>query len=1014
VAYRAEIEIAVKGAQELNRFKSKLEQTSKVVENLNGFLETFGQGLPRNINNLNQALASAASNFNKVALGTSEAKLAAVDYLNATRNLNAGLRERAQLLVEVADNERKAKLASAGIRETTQYPGPIGPGAASAARLSSNLEQGRLSQRVKGLNQYEKPIFPQPDINREIARRSKLRSIARATAKIEQQRSKRLAGQNSLTSGLLRLNNAVLNAARSEAQARGESVAKQRALNNELAKSQQYSRPIGPQPQRAAPTRQRGTGIFGGGEAVLKLSGAYLALNKVVRQVGKSINAATQAASGEQRIKALSAGFDDYREVLAATERAQEKFNLGTIESQDAFAQLFGRLRPAGFALSEVETIFNGFNTAAALTGATARESAGALLQLTQALGAGFLSGQEFNSVAEQAPAVLQAIAKEVDRPVGQLKQLAKDGKLTSEVLLRALKRVETEGADRLAEALDTPAQKVKNLQNKVEDLNIELGKLVLPAVEEGLEGVSGAAEKATEEVIKTQKAAKTLAEIMDRLDGLFTSIDANPVIKWLGDIGKAAANSALLLIPFASQIKTLVQLRDILAGQRPQFEDDGFIGPQVPENLKPLKDRLGLGDPDDPTGKGKGKADKAAERAAREEERLQERLAALRIELNLIEANANFKTQITAAEIAGNKELAIRLKAQQTINTIQANEEKALIRIKDIREINLEKQKTAAEKNAANVAAAAELAVFEDQKQKAFDEQIESLNFQYAILTATTVEEQKRLEIAQQMAALEGKDFTPEQLDQIKAAKEKLDIGPIANYVNELQRSLSDTESMVVSLAQSVESSLATAMSSAVQSVITGTGSVQEAFSTMFADIGKAFIDMATQMIAKALIMKALNILGSAFGGGDVFGGNFSGMRDSFDLGGGQFGAFAEGGYVTGPTNAVVGEGGEPEYIIPESKMRESMGRYSRGSRGNSVIPANGGGGDASGGGTATLAPIDVRYTVERINSVDYVTADQFQAGMREAASSGARQGEQRALSTLRQNTTQRRRIGI
>ena len=1006
MAYRAEIEIAVKGAQELNRFKSKLEQTSKVVENLNGFLETFGQGLPRNINNLNQALASAASNFNKVALGTSEAKLAAVDYLNATRNLNAGLRERAQLLVEVAENERKAKLASAGISERTQYPGPIGPGAASAARLSSNLEQGRLSQRAKGLNQYEKPIFPQPDINREIARRSKLRSIARATAKIEQQKSKRLAGQNSLTSGLLRLNNAVLNAARSEAQARGESVAKQRALNNELAKSQQYSRPIGPQPQRAAPTR-RGTGIFGEGQAVLKLGGAYLALNKVVRQVGKSIDAATQAASGEQRIKALSAGFDDYREVLAATERAQEKFNLGTIESQDAFAQLFGRLRPAGFALSEVETIFNGFNTAAALTGATARESAGALLQLTQALGAGFLSGQEFNSVAEQAPAVLQAIAKEVDRPIGQLKQLAKDGKLTSEVLLRALKRVETEGADRLAEALDTPAQKVKNLQNNVEDLNIELGKLVLPAVEDGLEGVSGAAEKATEEVIKTQKAAKTLAEIMDRLDGLFTSIDANPVIKWLGDIGKAAANSALLLIPFASQIKTLVKLRDILAGQRPKFEDDGFIGPQVPENLKPLKDRLGLGDPDDPTGK--GKADKAAERAAREEERLQQRLAALRVELNLIEDNANFKTQITAAEIAGNKELAIRLKAQQTINTIQANEEKALIRIEDIREINLVKQETAAKINAANVDAAAALAVFEDQKQKAFDEQIESLNFQYEILTATTVEEQKRLEIAQQMAALEDKDFTPDQLDQIKAAKEKLDIGPIETYVNELQRSLSDTESMVVSLAQSVESSLATAMSSAVQSVITGTGSVQEAFSTMFADIGKAFIDMATQMIAKALIMKAVGILTSAFGGGGGGGGDI--FADIASRGGLRL---AEGGYVTGPTNAVIGEGGEPEYVIPESKMRESMGRYSRGSRGSSVIPAEGGGAAGTEGGTAVAAPIDVRYTVERINSVDYVTADQFQNGMKRAAAEGAQRGQQLTLSRLQQSPSTRRRIGM
>jgi hypothetical protein len=121
-----------------------------------------------------------------------------------------------------------------------------------------------------------------------------------------------------------------------------------------------------------------------------------------------------------------------------------------------------------------------------------------------------------------------------------------------------------------------------------------------------------------------------------------------------------------------------------------------------------------------------------------------------------------------------------------------------------------------------------------------------------------------------------------------------------------------------------------------------------------------------------------------------------------------------AEGGYASGATRAVVGEAG-PEYVIPESKMRESMARYARGARGSAVIPDNGEGGTNSiGGGTAVAAPIDVRYTVERINSVDYVTADQFQRGMQQAAANGAKQGEQRALTTLRQNTSQRRRIGL
>jgi hypothetical protein len=122
-----------------------------------------------------------------------------------------------------------------------------------------------------------------------------------------------------------------------------------------------------------------------------------------------------------------------------------------------------------------------------------------------------------------------------------------------------------------------------------------------------------------------------------------------------------------------------------------------------------------------------------------------------------------------------------------------------------------------------------------------------------------------------------------------------------------------------------------------------------------------------------------------------------------------------SEGGYFAGPTRALVGEGGEPEFVIPESKMRESMARYSRGARGASVIPETGGSGTlGEGGGTAVAAPIDVRFTVERINSVDYVTADQFQSGMRQAANQGAKQGEQQTLKRLQMSSSTRKRVGM
>jgi len=122
----------------------------------------------------------------------------------------------------------------------------------------------------------------------------------------------------------------------------------------------------------------------------------------------------------------------------------------------------------------------------------------------------------------------------------------------------------------------------------------------------------------------------------------------------------------------------------------------------------------------------------------------------------------------------------------------------------------------------------------------------------------------------------------------------------------------------------------------------------------------------------------------------------------------------FADGGFVTGPTRALIGEGGEPEYVIPQSKMSAAMSRYSRGARGESVIPGNDTSTEGGGAATATMEPIDVRYSVERINNVDYVTADQFQQGMAQAAQQGAVQGERRAMRSLKNSSATRRSVGI
>ena len=180
-----------------------------------------------------------------------------------------------------------------------------------------------------------------------------------------------------------------------------------------------------------------------------------------------------------------------------------------------------------------------------------------------------------------------------------------------------------------------------------------------------------------------------------------------------------------------------------------------------------------------------------------------------------------------------------------------------------------------------------------------------------------------------------------------------------------------------------------------------------------LYESIGKAIKDGIVDGImsaiegSKSLQESLAGILRQV--GGMFLSAGIGGLGKSIGLPG-----FAEGGYVSSATPAVVGEGGQGEYIIPESKMRESMSRYSRGSRGSGVIPSDGGSSASGDGGVAVAAPIDVRYTVERINSVDYVTADQFQSGMQSAAAQGAQRGEQNTLKRLQMSGSTRRRLGM
>jgi archaellum component FlaC len=276
-----------------------------------------------------------------------------------------------------------------------------------------------------------------------------------------------------------------------------------------------------------------------------------------------------------------------------------------------------------------------------------------------------------------------------------------------------------------------------------------------------------------------------------------------------------------------------------------------------------------------------------------------------------------------------------------------------------------LERQQEAAEKISANLKDQTTLAgALTEQERAMLQLKIDQANIdkQFPLLSEAT-----RDKLKEQLETLYAKKNVVESI-QDQQQKE-------ADAIEEANRKAEQSAKQLKQFYQSVADTIQAGIVDGIMGAIDGTKSLKESLSGLLKSVGRMFLNQAIGSIMP------------------------------------KFGA--EGGYASGATNAVIGEAG-PEYVIPESKMRESMARYARGARGSAVIPENGEGGTNSEGEAAASNSLDVRFNVERINSVDYVTASEFQAGMRQAAAQGAQRGQQAALRRLQQSPSTRRRVGI
>ncbi len=335
---------------------------------------------------------------------------------------------------------------------------------------------------------------------------------------------------------------------------------------------------------RAASGAAGGSAATGGGflQGILALSGKIAAITATAAGVGyltKQIaDTGIAAVESQRRLDLLSRGFDDFARVQDAANAAASKFGLTQTEANQQFAQIYARLRPVGLTLAEITSVYNGFNTAAKLSGTTAEEASAAFLQLSQGLGTGVLRGEELNSVFEQTPAVVQAIAQEMGVAIGDIRDLAKEGKITSDIVLAALQRIERDGANKLAEALKGPAQQMKNLANSVNNLQVAISDLALPA----FVGIIGnLTDKANDAVAIVNNLGDAWKYVSSQLG--FVAAGLQNVINFL-----KITPPGLFFQGIQSFLPNLRRVTVGLAARQREAERNAFIGPRAPEFYGP------------------------------------------------------------------------------------------------------------------------------------------------------------------------------------------------------------------------------------------------------------------------------------------------------------------------------------------------------------------------------------------------------------------------------------------
>lgn len=248
--------------------------------------------------------------------------------------------------------------------------------------------------------------------------------------------------------------------------------------------------------------------------------------------VREFIQTADAVSLMDARLKLAMGNMEDFEQAQRDVYAIAQKNNVSLASTAALYTKLADPIRNAGGGVKEIRGIVDAFSTSLRISGASSEEASSSILQFGQAMAAGVLSGDEFKSLAESSPVFMKALAEGMGVPVGNLKKLGAEGKLTADIvgnsLLGSLTKLNAQAAN-LPDTFGGAMTRFKNdLTIAIRDLNSDT------SVTGGLIGM-------------VEVARSLIPEVRDALAGAFKAVS-----EWIGKnrdgLGEMWENAKLLL----------------------------------------------------------------------------------------------------------------------------------------------------------------------------------------------------------------------------------------------------------------------------------------------------------------------------------------------------------------------------------------------------------------------------------------------------------------------------------